>query len=193
MIRKFNPFKLLRGLAAAAVCIMVAGAVSDAAVAADAPKKKTFSRVDPPAAVVLSEYSDGERTVTLERYRGRPVLLNVWATWCPPCVKELPALDRLAGKLDGEVHVVALSTDDGGAAQVKPFFDKLAVTRLLALYDTRQRAFQDFSLRGLPTTVLIDAQGRLVARMEGAAEWDSTAMVRQIRQLVGSGQQTAAR
>jgi thiol-disulfide isomerase/thioredoxin len=193
MIRKFTPAALLRGLVAAAACLVVAGAANDAAFAADAPKKKTFSRVDPPAAVALSEYSDGERAVTLERYRGRPVLLNVWATWCPPCVKELPALDRLAGKLDGEVHVVALSTDDGGAAQVKPFFDKLAVTRLLALYDTRQRAFQDFSLRGLPTTVLIDAQGRLVARMEGAAEWDSTAMVRQIRQLVGSGQQTAAR
>ena len=154
-------------------------------VAAAAPKKKSFQRVDPPQVVAATEYSDGERAAGLDRFRGRPVLLNVWATWCPPCVKELPALDRLAGRLDGEVHVIALSTDDGGAAQVKPFFDKLGVTRMSALYDAKQRAFQDFSLRGLPTTLLLDAEGRVVARMEGAADWDSAAMRKDIRRLVG--------
>lgn len=193
MIRSFALATSCRGLVAALIAIVVAGVAGEGAMAADAPKHKSFRKVEPPTAVVSGEYSDGERMVTLEHYRGRPVLLNVWATWCPPCVKELPALDRLAGKLHGEVHVIALSTDDGGAAQVKPFFDKLAVTRMKALYDPRQRAFQDFALRGLPTTVLIDAQGRMVARMEGAAEWDSAAMVRQIRQLVGTAQQTAGK
>lgn len=153
--------------------------------------------VAPAAAKLDTDFSDGSVALSLDRHRaGRPLLLNVWATWCPPCVKELPALDRLAGKLMPDIAVVALSTDDGGEAQVRPFLAKLGVSTLTTLYDRDGRSFQDFALRGLPTTVLIDADGRLVARLEGMADWDSPAIAAQIRRLAGSkaaARQTAGR
>ena len=168
--------------AAVAVLAMLGGA------ALAAPQAKTqLPVVEPTPAKLSTSYSDGSAALTLERFRGgRAVLLNVWATWCPPCVKELPALDRLAAKLAPTVAVVALSTDDGGVAQVRPFLDKLGVRHLTPLYDRDARAFQDFNLRGLPTTLLIDTQGQIVARLEGVADWDSPAIAEQIRTLVGA-------
>lgn len=153
-----------------------------------APAAKTqLPLVEPTPARLQTSYSDGTAAVTLEGFRGgRALLLNVWATWCPPCVKELPALDRLAAKLAPTVAVVALSTDDGGVAQVGPFLDKLGIRHLTPLYDRDARAFQDFNLRGLPTTLLIDTKGQIVARLEGVADWDSPAIAEQIRTLVGA-------
>jgi thiol-disulfide isomerase/thioredoxin len=154
-----------------------------------APPRTELPVVAPSPAKLDTAFSDGSRDLSLDAGRGgRPLLLNVWATWCPPCVKELPALDLLAGKLLPEVVVVALSTDDGGPAQVRPFLDKLGVTRLSLWYDRDGKSFQDFALRGLPTTLLIDADGRIVARLEGVADWDSPAIAAQIRRLVARPQ-----
>jgi thiol-disulfide isomerase/thioredoxin len=152
--------------------------------AAAAPAAKLLQPVEPPFPAPTVPFSDGERAVGLAAFRGRPLLLNIWATWCPPCVKELPALDRLAAALAGELTVVALATDDGGAPQVRPFLERLSITRLTPLYDPQARAFQAFPLRGLPTSYLVDAEGRVIARLEGATEWDSKAMQGQIRRLL---------
>lgn len=147
---------------------------------------KTLTPVEPPAPLPATRYSDGNKLVGLDEFRGRTVVLNLWATWCSPCLKEMPALDRLAGKLAAEgIAIVALSLDDGGPAQVLPYLKKLKVTRLINRYDPAQRAFQDFAVRGLPTTLIISPQGRVVARLEGAAVWDSKEMIRQIRALAG--------
>lgn len=147
--------------------------------------KKVLQRVEPPFAVTAVAFTDGAKPVKLDAFRGRALLVNVWATWCPPCVKELPALDRLAASLAGEATVVALSTDDGGAAVVKPFLDKLGIKRLTPLYDPQARAFQEFPMRGMPTTYLVAADGRVIASLEGATEWDSPEMLAQIRALLG--------
>ncbi|HEY5762741.1 MAG TPA: TlpA disulfide reductase family protein [Rhodocyclaceae bacterium] len=166
--------------------VVLLAALNAAALAAP-PAKTQLPLVTPTAARLSTGYSDGKATLSLDALRdGRAVLLNVWATWCPPCVKELPALDRLSAKLAPSVLVVALSTDDGGVAQVRPFLDKLGIRHLTPLYDRDARAFQDFALRGLPTTLLIDGTGQIVARLEGIADWDSPAIAEQIRQLAGS-------
>ena len=148
-----------------------------------APAAKSLVAVEPSLPLPATRYSDGRKPAGFDALRGKPFIVNVWATWCIPCVKEMPALDRLSAKLapDG-IAVVALSEDDGGEAQVKPFLEKLKVTRIAHhLYDPDLKAFQDFAIRGLPTTFVVSAQGRIVARLEGAAEWDSPEMVRQIK------------
>ncbi|TVS00190.1 MAG: TlpA family protein disulfide reductase [Rhodospirillales bacterium] len=141
---------------------------------------------DPPAVLALLESSeprrpapdvefvaDGERPVTLAEYRGRGVVLNFWATWCPPCVKEMPALDALnADVADDGIEVLALSSDFGGAEAVRQFYDVNGIRHLAVLNERRQAVSMAFEIPGLPTTVLIDADGDEVARLVGAAEWD---------------------
>lgn len=114
---------------------------------------------------------------------GRPVLVNLWATWCAPCIRELPSLDRLAKS--GTVVVVALSIDDKGAEAVRPFLAKLSLTNLTVALDPGMKSVAALGARGVPVTVLLDARGRIVARYEGGTEWDAPAMVEQIRGALG--------
>lgn len=125
--------------------------------------------------------ADGAQ-VSLYDFKGKVVLLNLWATWCAPCVKELPDLDRLQASLGGSnFQVVALSSDRNGAEKVPPFLKNLRIANLTPFLDPDSVATRAFSPRGLPTTVLIDAAGREVGRLEGAAEWDSP----EARDLIG--------
>ena len=122
------------------------------------------------------------------------MVLNLWATWCPPCVAEMPALDRLQGAVmsDG-IAVLPLSSDRGGNAQVQSFYAARGITRLGVWLDPRGAAGRALGVRGLPTTVLIDPRGRERARLEGAAEWDAPEMVDAIRRLIGSQSSGATR
>lgn len=131
-----------------------------------------------------SQFSDGTRPMSLSAFKGKYVLVNFWATWCSPCVKEMPALDRLAARLERNgVVVVAISQDEGGATQVRPFVEKLKLTKMRVLYDPDKRAFRDYALRGLPTTILVSPEGKLVARLEGSASWDEGALAGQVIKL----------
>jgi len=113
-------------------------------------------------------------------------VINLWATWCPPCVAEMPALDRLQGMLRAErIAVLALSSDRGGRAQVEPFYQRLGLKELTIWLDPRGAAARALGARGLPTTVIIDRVGREVARLEGEAAWDAPALVAAVRRLVG--------
>lgn len=128
--------------------------------------------------------SDGKKTIGLDAFRGKYVLANFWATWCSPCVKEMPTLDRLAARLEKNgVVVVAISQDEGGPAQVRPFAEKLKLSKVRILYDPEKKGFRDYAIRGLPTTVLISPQGTLVARLEGSAAWDEGALADQVEKL----------
>jgi thiol-disulfide isomerase/thioredoxin len=105
---------------------------------------------------------------------GQSVLLNLWATWCAPCVKEMPTLDALAQAYDGKVRVITASQDLQGAAQVVPFFAKAKFAHLEPWLD-RENALST-ALGGdgvLPTTVLYDASGQEVARVVGGFDWES--------------------
>ncbi|WP_237181155.1 TlpA family protein disulfide reductase [Roseomonas haemaphysalidis] len=120
----------------------------------------------------------------LGAFPGRMLLVNLWATWCAPCVKEMPALDRAQQALgDENWAVLPLSSDRGGAAQVTPFFERTGLKHLKIWLDPRGAAARAVGARGLPTTLVIDRQGQEVARLEGDAEWDSPAMLGQLQAL----------
>lgn len=122
--------------------------------------------------------------VSLADFRGRVVLLNVWATWCLPCREEMPTLDRLQEKLGGkEFEVVVLSIDQGGAAAVQSFYQEIGIRRLGVYVDTSGEVARDLNIIGLPTTLLIDREGRERARLIGPAVWDSPQIVSTIRSV----------
>jgi thiol-disulfide isomerase/thioredoxin len=114
----------------------------------------------------------------LSDWKGRTVLLNLWATWCVPCRKEMPALDSLEGKLGGEKFaVVAVNIDTRDSEKPKAFLKDGNLTRLGNFADPKAKVFQDLKSIGLalgmPTSVLIDGQGCEIGNIAGPAEWDS--------------------
>jgi thiol-disulfide isomerase/thioredoxin len=118
-------------------------------------------------------------TVTLAAFRGRVVLVNFWATWCAPCVQEMPSLARLQAQR-GDLAVVAVSEDRRGAELVDPFLAKLGLADLGVYLDPKNDLGHAFGIEGLPTSFLIDRDGRIVATLEGAAEWDSAEMLKRL-------------
>ena len=136
-----------------------------------------------PRPVAETRFQDGSgRHLTLADFQGRVVLLNIWATWCAPCRKEMPTLDRLQAELGGpDFEVVALSMDRGGPELVKKFFTETGVTHLALNIDTSARAMFTLGALGLPMTLLIDRDGKEVGRLIGPAEWDSPEMIEFLR------------
>jgi thiol-disulfide isomerase/thioredoxin len=119
----------------------------------------------------------------------QPVLVNLWATWCAPCVVEMPALDNLARELEGEVKVVTVSQDTRGADVVVPFFAERDFQYLEQWLDPRNDlavAFTDGGL--LPVTILFDAEGKEVLRVAGGYEWDSEEAIAQVRQALSESE-----
>ncbi len=154
-----------------------------------AGKFANFTFFDEPRPVPEVRFTDGEgRDLSLDRFRGKVVLLNLWATWCAPCRREMPALDRLQARLGGDdFEVLALAVDRGGAAKVKEFLDELGIERLGLYVDSSTRALRALGAYGLPTTLLIDRAGREVMRVIGATEWDGAEIVDLVRHLIDSG------
>ena len=145
--------------------------------------KDNFTLLDTPVPAPQNGFTDaGGQEITLAAFEGQVVLLNFWATWCAPCVREMPTLDRLQDKLGPQgLAVVAVSQDRGGLAVVAPFVKRLGLRRLKIYLDPRGALSRAFGLGGLPTTLLIDAEGRLVGGLEGPAEWDSEEALALIR------------
>jgi thiol-disulfide isomerase/thioredoxin len=120
--------------------------------------------------------------LTLVNFQGKVVLLNIWATWCGPCRREMPTLDRLQATLGGpDFEVVALSIDRAGISAVAKFYEEVGVKHLAEYIDESGKAMQQLSAVGLPTTLLIDRKGREIARHVGSAEWDAPEMVTFLR------------
>ena len=123
-------------------------------------------------AVALSD-PDGT-SLALAEAAGTPVLLNLWATWCAPCVAEMPLLDELAAELEGSVRVITVSEDINGAEAVVPFFERYGFANLPRWMDTNNDlAFKFGGGAALPLTVLYDAEGKEVWRVMGAYDWGS--------------------
>jgi len=131
---------------------------------------------------------DGKR-LTLAGYSGKVVLLNIWATWCPPCRAEMPTLDRLAGAMEGpDFAVIALSTDRGGVERVARFFDDMQIENLRVMHDRSGKFSRQAGVLGLPVTLILDRQGREIARLLGDADWDSPearAILRRVIEMTG--------
>jgi len=130
------------------------------------------------------EDADG-RPRKLSDWRGRTVLVNLWATWCVPCRKEMPALDRLQAKLGGkDFEVVAINIDTRDPEKPRNFLKDAGLTRLSYFSDNKAKVFQDLKAigraLGMPTSMLVDAQGCEIATIAGPAEWDSEDAVKLI-------------
>jgi thiol-disulfide isomerase/thioredoxin len=124
----------------------------------------------------------------LSEWRGKVVLLNLWATWCAPCKAEMPALDRLQAKLGSDAFtVLAISLDRTGPDKPAAFFAGNGITHLTLYMDRAGGAAASLGASGLPLSAVLDRHGNEVARLTGPAEWDSAAMAAQIEQLIKAG------
>jgi thiol-disulfide isomerase/thioredoxin len=129
-------------------------------------------------------------TKKLSDWRGRTVLVNLWATWCVPCRKEMPALDALQAKLGaGDFEVVAVNIDTRDLDKPKTFYEEEGLRRLAFYSDAKARVFQELKAvgraLGMPTTVLVDGHGCEIASLAGPAEWASEDAVRLISAALG--------
>jgi thiol-disulfide isomerase/thioredoxin len=153
-----------------------------------------LSFLDHPRALPELRFVDGEgRVLSLSDFRGRPIVLNIWATWCVPCRKEMPALERLQAAIDkSQLLVLPLSIDRQGPPVVKQFYQEFGLTALGIYVDQSGKASGALNTVGVPTTLLIDRDGRETGRKIGPAEWDSPEMIALIREHLGlpsSGQE----
>ena len=145
-----------------------------------------LSVFDRPRDLPEIRFADEEgHELTLADFRGRAALLNIWATWCVPCRKEMPTLDRLQARLGGkDFLVIALSIDREGVAPVKRFYQELKFEKLAIYVDPSGKGSRALAIPGVPTTLLIDRQGREIARKMGPAEWDSAEMVSLVERTI---------
>jgi thiol-disulfide isomerase/thioredoxin len=138
-----------------------------------------FTALPVPRPVAAFSFTDhDDAPLTLADFHGRVVLLNLWATWCGPCRKEMPALDRLQEKLGGSgFTVLPLSIDHRGGDAVARFYRELGLKSLGIYLDKSANVTYAVNAVGMPTTLLIDTQGRELGRVIGPAEWDGAAML----------------
>ncbi len=123
----------------------------------------------------------------IEDFAGQGLVLNFWATWCIPCVAEMPSLARLGAALQGAgIAVLPLSSDRGGVPVVEKFYHDHEITGLPIWLDPNGDAVHKLKLRGIPTTLVIDRQGRERGRVEGAADWAAADSVAKIKAIVGT-------
>lgn len=119
-------------------------------------------------------FDASQQTKTIEAFKGKVVLLNLWATWCGPCREEMPSLDRLQKELGSDkFEVVAVSVDKNGFDKAREFMAGINVKSLAYYSDPTARAASHVKAIGMPATLLVDAEGREIGRLMGPAEWDS--------------------
>jgi thiol-disulfide isomerase/thioredoxin len=128
------------------------------------------SHAGTPAPTTAFEDPDGE-PATLAGFRGRPLLVNLWATWCAPCVVEMPTLDALAAREGERLHVLTVSQDLDGRDKVEAFFSKQGYRSLQTWLDPQMALMGALKVDTLPTTILYDAQGRELWRVTGMEDW----------------------
>jgi thiol-disulfide isomerase/thioredoxin len=169
-------------LAAALGFALLAGSAASAGL-------EKFSRPSElrPAPDVEFTTMDGE-VKNLSDFRGRVVLVNTWATWCAPCIEEMPSLVGLQKAFGREEFLVlALNSDRGGARVVEPFLKEHGLESLAVYLDPRGNATRKLGVKGLPTSILLDAEGRELGRLLGTAKWDSAEAQSLIRAAIGEG------
>ena len=162
--------KALAGLLLA--CLLTTVATAAVAADANAPTLSLHDTARPLPDVTFADGGGASRS--LADWRGKVVLLNLWATWCGPCRVEMPTLDRLQQRLGGDnFEVVALSVDRAGPGVVRRFYEETGIEALRLYIDQSGQALRTLGIIGLPTTLLIGAEGRELGRLVGPAEWDA--------------------
>lgn len=132
--------------------------------------------------------SDPNGDVDLGRYKGKALLINIWATWCPPCVAEMPSLDHLQTKLGGDrFAVVTIAVDEQNMASVQEFLANHQLQNLPPLLDINHAIDQRVRLRSLPASLLVSADGLILARFTGGNKWDCGKPLAAIEGFIKSG------
>jgi len=145
-----------------------------------------LKRTDPPVTApdIAFDAADGSKH-HLKDFLGHGMVINLWATWCVPCVEEMPSLAKLSKTLaPDDIAVLPLSSDRGGARTVQAFYQQHDITGLPVLLDPKSAVVHALHARGIPTSLVIDKQGREVARMEGSADWSTPAAAALVQKLV---------
>lgn len=172
-----RPFLIASALLALAACQKPSQPVSNQTTAA-APGEPTkgVDRTHRGSSAPATTFKDPDgKATTLAAFAGKPTLVNLWASWCAPCVKELPTLDKLAKSKAGALNVVAISQDNGPHASVVAFLDEHQVTTLKPYQDADMNLSGALNAEVLPTSVLLDASGKEVWRYVGDQDWTSAA------------------
>jgi thiol-disulfide isomerase/thioredoxin len=144
-----------------------------------------FAPTPPKPPPVLAFQDAAGNPLTLEDFRGKVVVLNLWATWCGPCRKEMPSLDHLQAKYGAEgIYVLPLSLDRGDLSQIQSFYDEIGIRNLKIYRDPKGAASRTLRALGLPTTLVLDRDGREVGRVLGPAEWDGDDALATLRALL---------
>lgn len=151
------------------------------------PLSTALQPVDPPVPAPDITFIDaGGKSHRLSEFRGHGMVINLWATWCAPCIAEMPSLAVLSKALaPADIAVLPLSSDNGGAKAVEAFFQQHHISGLPVLLDPQGAAERAFDVEGIPTSIVIDKKGREQARMSGSADWSTPAAVALVRKLVG--------
>lgn len=179
-------------VAAASIFLLVAptlGAADEGE--ADMPDRTKLGEfvpsTQPRPAPAISLADTSGHSVELSELQGKLVIVNLWATWCGPCLREMPSLERLQSRLGERVAVLAVSEDRGGNKSVEPFIAKLGLKSVKIYIDPKSEVGHAFGVRGLPTSFLIDREGKVLGRVEGAAEWDSPKILGVLEPLLSGG------
>lgn len=179
-------------VAAASIFLIVAptlGAADEGE--ADMPDRATLGEfvpsTQPYPAPAISLADTSGHSVELSELQGKLIIVNLWATWCGPCLREMPSLERLQSRLGERVAVLAVSEDRGGNKSVEPFIAKLGLKSVKIYIDPKSEVGHAFGVRGLPTSFLIDREGKVLGSVEGAAEWDSPKILGVLEPLLSGG------
>ena len=136
-------------------------------------KKLNFHETPKEVAAVEFVLADSAGTATLADYQGKYVLLNFWATWCAPCRKEMPYFDKLQAEMGSDgFEVLALSLDRASVAKIETFYQSINVENLTIYREPSLRIGTEAGVLGMPITLVLDRQGREIARLQGEAKWD---------------------
>jgi thiol-disulfide isomerase/thioredoxin len=175
-------------------CMRTIGAVFVAvptAFSQEPPRNFVMHEAPEPGAAVRFEDDQGQPR-SLADFRGKIVLLNVWATWCAPCIREIPALDHLAAVLNGpDFVVISVSVDRKGIEAVRKVFAERGVQKLPTYIDSSGQVLRAVRAMGLPISLFIDREGREFGRSIGPAEWDRAPTIEFLRHVVSRESQTS--
>jgi len=144
-----------------------------------------------PKGPLEAEFVNGNgATVTVAEFAGKVTVLNLWATWCPPCRKEMPALNELQAALEGSgAQVATVAVQSGGRAKAEEFLKENMLYDLPGYADERNAIPREVGILGLPTTLILDPQGREIGRLQGDAEWnapEAEAILRRLAEMTAA-------